>query len=44
MVKKLTLSDGREIPCLGYGCYNAFGEELINAVTLALECYGKGAA
>ena len=33
----LSLSNGAVIPCLGYGCYKAYGEELTNAVRLALE-------
>ncbi len=36
-MNKLTLAGGRSIPCMGYGCYNAFGEELTRAVEAALE-------
>ena len=35
-MNSLTLSSGRSIPCLGYGCYNAFGEEITRAVEAAL--------
>ena len=33
----LSLPGGGKIPCIGYGCYNAFGEELTGAVRAALE-------
>lgn len=31
------LSDGRSIPCMGFGCYNAFGEEISQAVRAAID-------
>ncbi len=27
-----TLSDGNQIPCMGFGCYNAYGDEIRRAV------------
>lgn len=34
---RMTLSDGNAIPRLGFGCYNAFGDEIKNAIRWALE-------
>ncbi len=31
-----TLSDGNQIPCMGFGCYNAYGDEIRRAVQEAL--------
>lgn len=36
-MEKILLSDGRKIPCMGFGCYNAFGEEMSQAIRWALE-------
>lgn len=35
--ERITLNDGNTIPGYGFGCYNAFGEEIANAVRMALE-------
>ena len=32
----ITLSDGNSIPCFGFGCWNAYGDEIKNAVTCAI--------
>ena len=32
----ITLSDGNVIPCFGFGCWNAYGDEIKNAVTCAI--------
>ncbi|MBR3166539.1 MAG: aldo/keto reductase, partial [Lachnospiraceae bacterium] len=34
---KLTLSNGIAIPCMGFGCYNAFDDVITSAVRMALE-------
>lgn len=36
-MKKLTLNDGNQIPCMGFGCYNAFGDEIVHAICHAVE-------
>ncbi len=36
-MNSFTLSNGRQIPCVGYGCFNAFGKEIENAVRMALD-------
>lgn len=36
-MKSLIMSDGQAIPCMGFGCYNAFGEEIAGAVQTAAE-------
>ena len=33
----LKLRDGHQIPCMGYGCYNAFGEEMSRGIISAVE-------
>lgn len=35
--EKITLNDGSAIPGFGFGCYKAFGQELIKAVQCALD-------
>ena len=35
-MKRLQLSDGNEIPCMGFGCYKALGQEATDAVACAL--------
>jgi len=32
----VTLSDGNSIPCFGFGCWNAYGDEIKNAVACAI--------
>lgn len=36
-MKRLRLSDGNQIPCMGFGCFNGFGQELTDAVRTALD-------
>ncbi len=36
-MRNITLSDGNAIPCMGFGCYNGFGDEMVRAVSTALE-------
>ncbi|MCD8011506.1 MAG: aldo/keto reductase [Lachnospiraceae bacterium] len=36
-MEMFTLRDGNQIPCMGFGCYNAFGEEIRQAVMAAVE-------
>ncbi len=31
-MESYTLSDGNQIPCMGFGCYNAYGDEIRRAV------------
>ncbi len=37
LTDKITLLDGNKIPGFGFGCYNAYGEEMANAVRMAIE-------
>lgn len=37
LTEKITLNDGNQIPGFGFGCYNAFGAEISNAVRMAVE-------
>lgn len=37
MNENLKLSDGNEIPCMGFGCFKAFGQEVTDAVAFALD-------
>ena len=37
-MKKIRLSDGNEIPCMGFGCFNGFGDEIAKAVEIAVRC------
>lgn len=36
-MEKLTLANGIEIPCMGFGCYNAYDDVITSAVQMALE-------
>ncbi len=35
-MEEYTLSDGNQIPCMGFGCYNAYGDEIRRAVEEAV--------
>ena len=35
--EKITLADGNQIPGFGFGCYNSFGDEIADAVRMAVE-------
>ena len=36
-MKQLTLSNGVLLPCMGFGCYNTFGDTITSSVRMALE-------